>query len=148
MKPGPFASPEAPTRLDSPCPGFTVSTPWGKKPNNGTYWQARGHHTGQDYAAPAGTPVLAILDGTVRYLTDRVLGLVVLLYAEVDGNPVTFWFCHLSSRSHVPGTVKAGDMLGRVGMTGTGAAMGPHLHLEERHGHSASWAGVDFQPRW
>jgi murein DD-endopeptidase MepM/ murein hydrolase activator NlpD len=132
-------------RVESPCPGHPMSTPWGKKPNDDTYWQARGHHTGRDYACPTGTPVVAVLDGVIAYRTDTVLGLVVLLFA-VNGN--TYWYCHLSKRSAPVGRVTAGQVLGYAGMTGTGAAMGPHLHFEERHGHTSSWAGEDFDPMW
>jgi murein DD-endopeptidase MepM/ murein hydrolase activator NlpD len=143
-KPGPFHE----SRVLTPCPGYGVSTPWGKRPNDHTYWQARGHHTGDDYAAPAYSPVLAVLDGEVRWRVDSVLGLIALLFTEVDGHPVTFWYCHLSMRTGAPGNVKAGDVIGRVGMTGSGASRGPHLHLEIRDGHTSSWAGRDYSPRW
>ena len=36
--------------MSTPVPGFRVSTPYGRKPKNRTYWQARGFHTGDDYA--------------------------------------------------------------------------------------------------
>ena len=55
--------PPPPPRVSSPAPGSRVSTPFGKKPNNDSYWQARGHHTGDDYAAPSGAKVIAVRPG-------------------------------------------------------------------------------------
>lgn len=134
-----------PVRITSPCPGVGIGTPWGKKPNDRTYWQARGHHTGDDYPGGQGAPVVAVLGGRVDHLEDGVLGHVLLLYAD-DG--FTYWYCHLFARTARDGTrVNAGDQLGRVGQTGTGAR-GPHLHFEKRSGHTRSWAGKDLLPRW
>lgn len=148
----PLWSLAGPTRISSPCPGYGITTPFGKKPNDDTYWRARGHHTGDDYGDADGSgrvrgrPVVAVLPGVVHYLTDGVLGSVVLLYAD-DGS--TYWYCHLGSRSASDGSrVAAGAELGHVGQTGTGAAMGPHLHFEKRLGHQRSWAGKDVIPRW
>jgi murein DD-endopeptidase MepM/ murein hydrolase activator NlpD len=136
-------------RIISPVPGLGIGTPWGKKPNDNTYWQARGHHTGDDYPGRYGATIVAVLDGTVRYYTDSVLGLIVLLYVQIDGSPYTFWYCHMSKRTVTSGVnVKAGTTIGYVGQTGSGAKFGPHLHLELRAGHSTSWGGPDLLPRW
>ena len=59
----------------------------------------------------------------------------------------TWWYCHLRARPST-GKVKAGQTIGHVGMTGTGAAMGPHLHFEMRNGYTLSWAGRDIKPTW
>ena len=132
-------------RVLSPVPGQAITTPYGKKPNNNTYWQARGHHTGADYACSTGTKVVAVLPGTVRTYSDKVLGRIVLLYAD---NGFTYWYCHLSKQVRTSGRVLPGEVIGLAGMTGTGAAMGPHLHLEKRAGHTTSWAGKDLNPTW
>lgn len=145
----------APTaRVPSPVPGVGIGTPWGKRPRGWpvkalvTYWRARWRHTGDDYPGAAGAPVLAVLDGTTDNLEDAVLGHVTLLYVTIGGRPFTLWYCHLSARTVPDGTrVRAGQQIGRVGETGTGA-MGPHLHLEKRAGHTRSWAGPDLLPRW
>lgn len=149
---------DAPGRIASPVPGFEITTPYGKRPNDGTYWQARGHHTGDDYADAdgsghvSGKPVVAVLGGRAFYRgRDKVLGNVVLLYATIGGRPFTFWYCHLSGWAALtqrPGRiVTPGTVLGRVGQTGTGAR-GPHLHLEKRAGWTTSWSGADLAPRW
>jgi murein DD-endopeptidase MepM/ murein hydrolase activator NlpD len=127
----------------SPAPGYKVTTPYGKKPNNNTYWQTRGYHTGDDYAAPAGSSAVAVRDGTTVYRWDRVLGHCLLLYAN---NNRTYWYCHLLSRPST-GTVTANAKVGLVGSTGTGAN-GSHLHFEMRDGHTTSWSGKDLKPAW
>lgn len=134
-----------PAGVKSPAPGYKITTPFGKKPNDSSYWQARGHHTGDDYAAPKGANVVAVLDGTTKLANDSVLGSIVLLYAE---NGDTYWYCHLSNRRVRSGQkVKAGQHLGDVGATGSGAR-GNHLHFERRNGHTTSWGGKDLKPTW
>ncbi len=153
------SSPATPARIESPVPGYHVTTPWGRKPNNNTYWQTRGHHTGDDYGDADGSGrvrdhvVVAVLAGRAVYRGfDKILGRIVLLFAD---NGETYWYCHLNSVAVPAGDatrggerVEAGEVLGRVGMTGTGASMGPHLHFEKRSGHSSSWAGPDVRPSW
>ena len=134
-------------RVSSPAPGYTVTTPWGKKPNDDSYWQSRGHHTGDDYAAPAGAKVVAVRPGTVRYRWDKVLGHCALLQGkDAAGRKYTWWYCHLRARPST-GNVKAGQTIGHIGATGTGAR-GPHLHFEKRSGYTTSWAGKDLKPTW
>ena len=138
-----------PFRIGSPVPGRRVTTPWGKRPpyRNGRplYWTTRKRHTGDDYACPRGTKVVAVRSGTVHRRWDTVLGNVCLLFAD---NGKTYWYCHLSSYVGRNGRrVKAGEVIGKAGATGTGA-LGPHLHFEVRNGHTTSWAGRDFKPTW
>ena len=83
-------------------------------------------HTGVDYAAPTGTPVMSIGDGTVTSIG----------YEGGGGNTVrirhnsvyTTAYLHLSkyaSGLKVGQHVSQGEVIGYVGMTGT--ATGPHL---------------------
>lgn len=88
----------------------------------------RDHH-GLDLAAPTGTPVRAVTDGTVVRVGDAGgYGLLV----EVDhGDGITSRYAHLSAIDVAVGDVlDAGQRLGAVGSTG--ASTGPHLHLEVR----------------
>ena len=134
-------------KVKSPCPGYKVSTPYKKRPSNNTYWQARGYHTGDDYAAPSGAKVVAVRSGTVKYRWDKMLGHVALLQGKgSDGKKYTWWYCHLRSRPKI-GSVKPGETIGHVGATGTGAK-GPHLHFERRAGYTTSWSGKDQRPSW
>jgi murein DD-endopeptidase MepM/ murein hydrolase activator NlpD len=83
-------------------------------------------HTGVDYAAPTGTPVMALGDGTV----------ISKGWGGGGGNTVkirhngvyTTGYLHLSRYAaglHVGQRVSQGDVIGYVGMTGS--ATGPHL---------------------
>lgn len=86
----------------------------------------RSPHAGQDYSAPAGTPVKAVAGGKVRLARDFYYsGLTVL----VDhGAGLVSQYLHLEKMLVAEGeTVAAGQLVGRVGSTGR--ATGPHLHL-------------------
>ncbi|WP_135466985.1 M23 family metallopeptidase [Crenalkalicoccus roseus] len=89
---------------------------------------SRMHH-GVDFAAPAGTPVYAAADGVVveagwrggygRIIRLRHAGGTHTLYAHLSG----------FAPGLRPGKqVRQGEMIGRVGSTGT--STGPHLHYE------------------
>ncbi|HEY8394233.1 MAG TPA: M23 family metallopeptidase [Thermaerobacter sp.] len=105
--------------------GSRVSSPFG--PRDG-----RMHH-GVDLAAPPGTPVHAVLAGTVRRAGWRgAYGLAVEIEHK-DG-----WrtlYAHLAEIRVTPGQrVDKGAVIGVVGATGN--ATGPHLHLEVRRGRT------------
>jgi murein DD-endopeptidase MepM/ murein hydrolase activator NlpD len=87
-------------------------------------------HTGQDFTAPTGTPIRAVGDGRIISAGwDGSYGQkIVVLHA----NGTETWYAHMSSFVRTGGTVKAGDVIGRVGSTGN--ATGPHLHFEVRPG--------------
>jgi murein DD-endopeptidase MepM/ murein hydrolase activator NlpD len=113
-------------RVASPVPGYTVTYPYGIKDPR----YAAGYHTGDDYAAPTGRPVVAVLGGTIAWSNNnggaygRWLGLRAT-------NGRDYVYCHLSVRSVSTGaTVVAGQKLGEVGATGN--VTGPHLHFEDR----------------
>jgi murein DD-endopeptidase MepM/ murein hydrolase activator NlpD len=85
-------------------------------------------HTGQDLAAPTGTPVRAVGDGTVIFAAwDGAYGNKIAIQ-HPDGT-VT-WYAHLSAYVVRSGKVKAGQLIGKVGSTGN--TTGPHLHFEVR----------------
>lgn len=90
-------------------------------------------HTGIDFAAPTGTPVLAAADGIVLYLAQMPAGFgnyLVVYHGEQDGRPISTMYAHMSSfGSYRAGDeVSRGDVLGAVGRTGI--ATGPHLHFQ------------------
>lgn len=98
-------------------------------------------HTGTDIAAPMGTPVVAAFSGTVA-IADFLggYGLTVVLNHQ-DPLRETL-YAHLSEIFVRPGDrVKQGEVIGRVGMTGT--ATGPHLHFELREPRGGSWVAVN-----
>jgi murein DD-endopeptidase MepM/ murein hydrolase activator NlpD len=92
-------------------------------------------HTGVDYGAPHGAAVVAVASGTV----------VSAGWAGGGGNQVRIrhdggtetYYLHLSSFGpdvRAGARVDQGQMIGRVGSTGT--ATGPHLHFSLRKGNA------------
>lgn len=87
--------------------------------------QSRNPHNGIDIAAPLGTEVLASSGAVVRLTVDHLLS-GKGLYLDHGMGLYTMYF-HLSEVLVAEGeTVKAGQVVGKVGATGR--ASGPHLH--------------------
>ena len=82
-------------------------------------------HTGVDYAAPTGTPVMSIGDGTVLSAGWGKGGAGNMVKIR-HNSMYTTAYLHLSRFAVKPGQrVSQGQVIGYVGMTGT--ATGPHL---------------------
>lgn len=114
----------------SPIPGMSVTTSYGAKDAN--MWKGSNNkHTGQDYAAPVGTKVQAVADGTV---IDEGLDSGYGIYVQLDHHDgYQSIYGHLSKKNvKVGDTVKKGQVVGLVGTTGN--VTGPHLHFEVRKG--------------
>lgn len=111
-----------------PLTSYTLTSTFGEA---GDMWSA--NHTGQDFAAPTGTPVKAVHGGTITEAGwAGSYGYRIVLTLD-DGTEV--WYCHLSSMVRTSGAVSTGETIGRVGATGN--VTGPHLHLEVRPGGGA-----------
>ncbi len=98
-----------------------------------------------DIAAPMGTPVYALSNGTVlaSWSSDPRCGIGFTM-KTVDGQ--TWTYCHLSYLYPVVGKgtlLHAGDGVGLVGQTGD--ATGPHLHLQLQPARSYPQAQQWFQ---
>jgi murein DD-endopeptidase MepM/ murein hydrolase activator NlpD len=107
----------------------------------------QGGHEGTDLMSPAGSPELAITDGTIVPVSganknswNRLGGYTVMLEAAYDIGPIEkgdlFYYAHMDRKSALPiGTkVRAGQQIGVVGNTGEGPEVTqgefpPHLHL-------------------
>jgi secretion/DNA translocation related TadE-like protein len=114
-----------PTRLMVPVDGAYRST--ARFGDTGPHW-ASGRHTGLDFAAEPGTPVLAAAGG--RILAAGPAGSYGNLVTIDHGGVVTY-YAHLSVVGVAAGQiVAAGQQVGAVGSTGN--ATGPHLHFEVR----------------
>ena len=98
-----------------------------------------GYHTGQDFTAPYGTPVLAAGAGTITFAgwSDAYGNKIEITHP--DGNQT--WYAHMSSLERTSGTVAPGDVIGYVGCTGN--CFGDHLHFEF---HPGGGAAVDPMP--
>jgi len=103
---------------------YTLSAEFGI---SGDRWSS-GQHTGQDFAAPVGTPVYAASAGVVRVEKPSWAGNLVRI--EHGGN-LESWYAHMSRVFVAPGQrVAAGTLIGAVGNEGN--STGPHLHFEAR----------------
>ena len=101
-----------------------------------------GWHHGEDIFAAAGTPLLAVADGTLHTIGFNRIGGYRLWLRDDEGDE--FYYAHLSAYSPlaVEGRrVKAGDVIGFVGATGDADGGAPHLHFEI---HPASMAGLGY----
>ncbi|MEG8281090.1 M23 family metallopeptidase [Streptomyces sp. AHA2] len=99
---------------------------------NGGMWQST--HSGQDFAVPSGTQVVAAHGGTVVKAGGNGAGdgpaygnAVVIKH----GNGTYSQYAHLSKvKVHIGQIVKTGQEIARSGNTGNSS--GPHLHFEIR----------------
>jgi murein DD-endopeptidase MepM/ murein hydrolase activator NlpD len=109
-----------------PLTGYTLSARFGE---SSYLWSTT--HTGLDFAAPEGTPIVSIAAGTVTETAyDGAYGNKTVV--QLDGG-TEIWYCHQSSQAvSVGDAVAPGETIGTVGSTGN--TTGPHLHLEVRPG--------------
>jgi murein DD-endopeptidase MepM/ murein hydrolase activator NlpD len=109
---------------------------WG---GSGSHWSS--WHTGSDFSAPCGTPVLAATAGAVEIKTNRAWAGTWLVKIVTGPNSVATWYAHMQQLDVNPGQpVRAGQQLGEVGARGN--ATGCHLHFEV-HLHNGSIYGPD-----
>jgi murein DD-endopeptidase MepM/ murein hydrolase activator NlpD len=99
--------------------------------------QPRSPHTGEDYRATAGTPVLASAPGVVALAEEHFFGGKSVFVDHGDG--LFTMYLHLSEILVEPDReVRAGERIGLVGSTGR--VSGPHLHFGVR------WRGARIDP--
>lgn len=133
--------------LMAPLTLLNASSPFGFRvsPLSGA---AGDFHLGQDYAAPCGTGVYAADAGLVRAAGWHPWGGGNRV--EIDhGNGLITTYNHLEAIAvHTGEEINAGQILGRVGSTGS--STGCHLHFETildgRHTSPMKWALMPARP--
>ena len=114
-----------------PVDEVRISSPYGDRNLYGWY----NFHTGLDFDPAYGTPIYAVADGIVSLVENPgpTCGVAVFIEHNLDGTKFTSVYCHMviGSPTVTAGqTVKKGDFVGNIGLTGV--TTGPHLHLEIR----------------
>ena len=89
----------------------------------------KGYHSGTDYRAKVGTPIVAVNDGKVVLVQKRFYSGGTVLIDHGEG--IYTCYFHMSKFSVKKGDmVKRGEMLGLSGQSGR--VTGPHLHFSAR----------------
>ena len=86
-------------------------------------------HKGIDYAAPTGTKIRSVGDGTIEFLgTQRGYGNVIIVKHDDVQRTLYAHMSRFSPKLRLGDKIKQGQVIGEVGQTGW--ATGPHLHFE------------------
>ena len=87
-------------------------------------------HQGIDIMASRGTPLAAVVDGTILRMNSSTLGGISLYLRGGDGTE--FFYTHLNGYAGISqgSRIPAGTTIAYVGSTGNASASSPHLHFE------------------
>ena len=99
-----------------------------------TFGAPRGNgrtHKGNDMFAATGTPLVAVVSGSVFFQSDALGGLAAYVQGN-DGN--TYYYAHLNDYVGGGRSVTGGEVIGHVGNTGDASGGPSHLHFEIRPG--------------
>jgi len=116
------------------CPvvgGSAYGDSWGAPRSGGR------RHQGTDMLAPTGTPLQAVVSGTVVQGTNGLGGVVLQLFGDTGDR---FYYAHLSAYEGVGGRVEQAQVIGYIGDSGNATGI-PHLHFEIHPG-----GGVPVNP--
>jgi len=114
--------------LKGPAPSFVcpIAGPLAFTDDFGEPRPGGRRHMGNDLLSPAGTPNVAVVNGTIETRPWAGGGITVFLHGD-DGN--TYVYMHLMQIvGAIPRPVTQGEVIGLVGMTGD--ARGFHTHFE------------------
>ncbi len=93
-------------------------------------------HKGTDVFAGKGTPLVAVVDGTLRFSDGGLGGIGIWL----KGAGASYYYAHLDSRAAGLSTgsyVSRGTLIGYVGNTGNAFGGADHLHFQLHPGHGS-----------
>lgn len=145
--PAPAAAGSPAERLLLPVQGVTAAQ------LRDTFTDARSSgrvHDAIDIMAPAGTPVLAVADGSVEKLFESKRG-GTTLYQFNPERTRAYYYAHL--QAYAPGIaerqpLRRGQVIGYVGSTGNASADAPHLHFAvfELGPEQHWWEGTALNP--
>ena len=113
--------------LAPPRPGSRMSSPFGPRRYYGRA-SGGGFHNGIDYEARVGQPILAAADGIVELQgTHFEYGLTVKIRHAPQFTTLYADMSHFAAGMAVGNSVRKGEVIGYVGMTGR--STGAHLHF-------------------
>ncbi len=129
--PAPAPTPDPPAPPPPPRPGMVCpvqgavafADTWGAARSGGR------RHQGVDMMASSGTPLVAVVSGSVNFKQTPLGGNSIWLTGN-DGN--RYFYAHLSAFEGSSRSVSQGEVVGYVGMTGNAPV--PHLHFEVHPG--------------
>jgi murein DD-endopeptidase MepM/ murein hydrolase activator NlpD len=136
---------ESPRRFELPLGPPLASLPDGGRFGARRFFnnQPRSPHTGTDFTAAAGTPILSVAAGTVALTGDFFFSGKSVFVDHGDGL-ISMYF-HMSGIAVEEGDeVERGEILGLVGQSGR--ATGPHLHFGVRWHAARVDPGLLLQP--
>jgi murein DD-endopeptidase MepM/ murein hydrolase activator NlpD len=104
-----------------PAPGSAFGDSFGAPRSGGR------RHQGNDMMAPRGSPIVAVVSGSISHGSSNLGGNQIWLHGS-DGN--TYFYAHLDSYVGGSRSVSLGELIGRVGDTGNARGGPTHLHFE------------------
>ncbi len=135
------------SRIVFPLPTGTWVRTGGFGPRSDPITHTADFHAGVDFAAPGGTPILALADGVVSVAEySESSGGVIAIEHTIDGQRIASVYLHMWASGiyvTVGESVTAGQHIGDVGTSGH--STGNHLHLELRPGGTGA-DSVDPEP--
>jgi murein DD-endopeptidase MepM/ murein hydrolase activator NlpD len=129
--PAPAPTPDPPPPPPPPRPGMVCPVN-GAVAFSDTFGAPRSggrRHQGVDMMAPSGTPLVAVVSGSVNFKQTNLGGNSVWLSGNYGNR---YFYAHLSAFEGSSRGVSQGEVIGYVGTTGN--AYTPHLHFEVHPG--------------
>jgi murein DD-endopeptidase MepM/ murein hydrolase activator NlpD len=136
-------------RRASPLPSVALPTPPGASSGTdrrvcpvrgrvriGQGWGAprdggRRRHQGIDLLAPAGTPLVAVADGTITRASNHERGLGGITLRLTDHAGTSYYYAHNQRNlAHAGQRVRRGQVIALLGATGNARGGPPHLHFQ------------------